>query len=114
MSYEEALRAAGAVVHDSHFTVDHQGTWIALVTYNGVTGFALGEFGSCSVCDEFEFFQSQYDYEPTQEQLADFGRSYLDNIESIVKVRSRYVEESEWDSEAEGTIRWLDQTQEEN
>ncbi len=96
-------------MHDSRFTGDYQGTWVALVTYKGTTGFASGSFGSCSHCDRFQAFQDEYGYEPTPEQLADFGRGYLDNIESMVKVRSRYVEQSEWDSEAEGTIRWLDQ-----
>jgi hypothetical protein len=109
MSYSEALKAAGATVHDSKFTGDYQGTWVALVTYNGTTGFASGSFGSCSYCDSFQAFQDESGYEPTPEQLADFGRGYLDNIESIIKVRSRYMEQSEWDSEAEGTIRWLDQ-----
>lgn len=54
MSYEEALKAAGAEVHAYETFGSYQGDWWALVSYEGKHGFVHGYYGSCSGCDAFE------------------------------------------------------------
>jgi hypothetical protein len=82
LSYESALEAAGAVVHELKHFGDYQGTWYAYVTYNGETGWVSGAYGSCSGCDAFEGeFGWKDDEKPDyQQRLADFGKSYLSGI----------------------------------
>lgn len=59
-SYEGALEAAGAVVHAFQEFGSYQGDWWARVTYEGVTGWVRGCYGSCSGCDSL---QSEFDYD---------------------------------------------------
>jgi hypothetical protein len=54
MSYELALKAAGADVIDTHYAGSYQGTWGSVVIYNGKKGLVTGSFGSCSYCDAFQ------------------------------------------------------------
>lgn len=61
-SYEETLELAGATVHIFQEFGSYQGDWWARVTYNGVTGWVTGSYGSCSGCDAFhgEFDDTYY------------------------------------------------------
>ena len=60
MSYQDSLVAAGArVLAFEHFG-DWQGSWVALVEYQGQRGWVQGSFGSCDYCDAF---QSQFDWD---------------------------------------------------
>lgn len=61
MSYELALKAAGAEVIDTHYAGSYQGTWGAIVIYNGKKGLVTGSFGSCSYCDAFQAEFEDYD-----------------------------------------------------
>lgn len=116
MGYSESLKAAGAKVFDYWETGDYQGTWYALVEYNGKKGIVEGSYGSCSGCDsflgEFDFgggeptdkgdgtyYSASYDDIDKEEydrqladynkRLTDFGVSYLHKIqqEDILKIR---------------------------
>jgi len=107
MGYSSALTAAGAKVIDFKHFGDYQGTWGAIVDYNGERSLVTGSYGSCSVCDSYQaefdrygdvddvytrdgnYFNSD-DQEITVEayglacaklsqRLADFGRAYLTN-----------------------------------
>ena len=128
MSYEDALIAAGATVHVMKEFGSYQGDWWAKVTFNGETGWVHGWYGSCSGCDAFyaEFnYEDKYGcevhtYRPHkdcpackaaeatyQERLAQFGRSYLDDLytqDEAIKVAS---ENLEWDSDAEEMVDWI-------
>lgn len=129
MAYEEALEAAGAVVHAFGQFGDYQGTWWAKVTYNGEVGWTNGSYGSCSGCDAFEaefgFTDRGCDEHrdsPRPEdcldckqvedayniRLADFGRSYLDDMlwttEKALEEASRNLE---WDSEAKDVVKFI-------
>lgn len=100
MSYESALEAAGATVHEFKEFGSYQGDWWAKVTHNGQTGWVQGSYGSCSGCDAF---QAEFDYgndqcsdhkyvwdapkdceactalkNDKQAKLARFGEGYLD------------------------------------
>ena len=108
--YIQALRAAGAFVHEEIFTGDYQGTWLALVTYKKRTFFVEAAFGSCSHCDQWESFQEAHGWELSDNQVADFGREYLDN-DSYHRFKSELVEKyremSEWDLESDKVVAWL-------
>lgn len=109
MSYQEALEAAGAVVHDFQEFGSFQGDWLAKVTYNGTTGFVAGYYGSCSGCDAFE---GEFGYVPTtdaayQERLAAFGREYLDGLGDGAALVARFTADLSWDGDASSVIEWL-------
>lgn len=54
MSYQQALQAAGANVIGIHYAGSYQGTWGAVVEYQGKKGLVTGNYGSCSMCDAFQ------------------------------------------------------------
>lgn len=136
MGYQEALEAAGATVHEIEYFGSYQGDWLARVTYNGVTGYVHGWFGSCSYCDGFEAEfgygyedarcdRDEHRYERTlpacndclaafakyNDRLVAFGEAYLDDIKPYSETR-RYFEPSlEWDTDAHGLVAWLDKTE---
>jgi len=110
MSYRDSLIAAGArVIAYEHFG-DWQGSWIALVEYQGQQGWVQGAFGSCDYCDAF---QSQFDWdtdfacEDVKDRLAQFGRSYLDDLQTTEQILRKYNEDSSWDSESEDAAFWI-------
>lgn len=116
MGYIAALKHAGAKVHAETFSGDYQGTWLAIVTYEGKLGVAMGAFGSCSACDSFQAWQDEIAYgdgsfsecrDPTDEEYAAFAKTYLENVRDPAYVIDMYREQSEWDSEADETIAWL-------
>ena len=101
MGYGQSLEAAGATVLKFKEFGDYQGTWWALVEYEGGKRWVNGSYGSCSGCDSF---QAEFDYlnhdclketyynpiwsgfidgcetcESTKQKLIAFGKQYLDN-----------------------------------
>jgi hypothetical protein len=106
MSYQSAMETAGAVVHDFEQFGSYQGDWWAFLTYQGITGFVTGGYGSCSGCDawegtswnnEHEHANSEREYDRCdaynlkfkdgcekcaafREEIAEFGRPYLKEI----------------------------------
>lgn len=115
MSYKEALEAAGASVHRYQYFGDYQGTILVELSYEGLHGYVAIAYGSCAVCDPWEAFLDRFDdnwdYEPTQEQLAEFGRRYLDEIENREEIVRRYKEQADWDTDAEDVLKWLKENQ---
>src|SRR6185312_7049306 len=100
--YQEAMEAAGAVVHAYEEFGDYQGSWYAKVTYQGETGWVEGAYGSCSGCDAFEA-EFGYSYEPEendyQDRLKLFGESYLTVVmphEQMVERFERLIGEDSW------------------
>jgi hypothetical protein len=77
-SYKGALAAAGAQVLAFEEFGSWQGDWLAFVEYKGEKGWVQGSYGTCSGCDAF-YAEFGCD-DPTQEALADFGRTYLDGL----------------------------------
>jgi hypothetical protein len=76
MGYASALRAAGAEIVDFKQIGSYQGTWGAIVNFQGERSLVTGYFGSCSVCDAFE---SQFGYmneDPLHDESE--GKYYLD------------------------------------
>jgi hypothetical protein len=57
MGYAHALRTAGAEVVDFKEIGSYQGTWGAVVDFQGQRSLVTGYYGSCSVCDAY---QSQF------------------------------------------------------
>lgn len=129
MSYELALKAAGADVKAFQEFGDYQGTWWAKVFYKGELGWVTGCYGSCSGCDAFEaeFYSNyyigceehRYDAQKNctacqeiskkyQERLVIFGKSYLEDLlmsqESAEKEVARY---SDWDTEVQEVLDFL-------
>ena len=114
MSYQQALEAAGARVIAFQEFGDWQGSWVALVEYQGERGWVQGAFGSCDHCDSFqaEFdWDSDFACEDVQERLAQFGRSYLDDLRTTAQVLAQYDADSDWDSESEDAAFWVRETQ---
>ena len=81
MGYREAMEAAGATVYEFREFGDWQGTWVALVSFNGSMGWVEGAYGSCSGCDAYE---SEFGYSDSeinfQKKLAAFGLHYLESM----------------------------------
>lgn len=109
MSYETALKAAGAEVHCFESFGSYQGDWWAKVTYNGVTGWINGAYGSCSGCDAFEAEFGCNDDEKSdyQERLAKFGAEYLDNIYDQEAALKKALEHADWDLEAASVAKYI-------
>ena len=111
MSYRESLEAAGArVLAFEHFG-DWQGSWVALVEYQGERGWVQGAFGSCDYCDAF---QAEFDWdsdfvceEDVQQRLVQFGRSYLDDLQTTEQVLRQYDGAADWDSESADAALWI-------
>ena len=82
MGYLTALEKAGATVIRHLFTGDYQGNIIAEVEYKGTTGYIIINYGSCSTCDSFSAFEEGFDWDigPTDDDLAEFGRRYLEGF----------------------------------
>ena len=114
MSYEESLVAAGArVLAFSHFG-DWQGSWVAFVDYQGQRGWVQGAFGSCDYCDAFqsEFsWDSDFTCESVQEQLAQFGRNYLNDLQTTEQILRQYDTDADWDEESESVAFWVRETE---
>jgi hypothetical protein len=113
MSYRQSLEAAGArIIAFEHFG-DWQGSWVALVEYQGETGWVHGWFGSCTECDAFqsEFgFDDDFKSEYERERLASFGRTYLEGLMPIDNLLRHYLADSEWDTEAADVVFWIRET----
>jgi hypothetical protein len=133
-SYADALRAAGATVHDFASFGTWQGEWWAKVTLpDGRTGFVGGSFGSCSHCDAFqsEFGDAEprcadhrYQWKATPEteacaacaiaaadyqvRLVAFGAEYLDNLQTADAALVEARRNLSWDGGAEAMVAWLE------
>jgi len=109
MSYESALEAAGAIVHDFASFGSYQGEWWAKVTYNGETGWISGSYGSCSGCDAFEAEFGYYDDERDdyQARLADFGKAYLGGLCTQEQAEKYASANIDWDQDAEEMLSWI-------
>jgi len=108
MGYLTALEAAGATVIRHQYFGDYSGNIIAEVAYEGETGFVVINYGSCSYCDSYQAFEEDFgwDIAPTQDDLAEFGRRYLD-IRTKQSLIDEFTEQAEWDIDAEDVIKWL-------
>jgi hypothetical protein len=114
MSYQQALEAAGArVIAFEHFG-DWQGSWVALVEYQGQRGWVQGAFGSCDYCDAFKSqfsWDSDFTCQDVQEQLAQFGRTYLDDLQTTEQILRQYDADAHWDDESEAAAFWVRETE---
>ena len=127
--YESSLVAAGATVLAFQSFGSYQGSWYAMVDWNGERGWIEGSFGSCSECDSFE---NEFGYNATgcddhweqtegcaecaakaaeyQVRLVSFGKSYLDTILPAGHYLPELDERSSWDSESEEAAKWIRET----
>lgn len=107
MDYERALSVAGATVHKYAQFGDWQGTWMALVTHKGETGFVYGGFGSCGHCDALQRIYDNYeDAERVQEELLEIANSWLDDILTPEQALAYAKKDMEWDYDSETMYRW--------
>lgn len=105
MGYREALEAAGAIVLAYEEFGSWQGDWLAKVEYNGKIGWIHDYFGSCSGCDAFE---AEFGWkDPTYEELAEFGRRYLENLLSQEEIEKEVASDYDWDLEAESMLKFV-------
>ena len=131
MSYQEALEAAGATVEHIEYFGSYQGDWLAVVTYKGVRGIIHSWYGSCTGCDAFQA-EFGYNYGSCDEHYGDLdpkcrecrrvktsydkrlramGKRLLDGMltsAEIEALRLRFVEQGEWDYDANATVRWIE------
>lgn len=114
MSYQQSLEAAGARVIAFQEFGDWQGSWVALVEYQGQRGWVQGAFGSCDYCDAFQAqfsWDSDFACQDVQEQLAQFGRTYLDDMLTTEQVLRQYDADADWDSDSEAAAFWVRETE---
>ena len=111
MGYLTALEKAGAKVIRSKYFGDYQGTIVVEVEYQNKSGYIIINYGSCSYCDSFSAFEEEFDWDigPTDDELAEFGRRYLD-IRTKESLIEEYTEQATWDIDAEDVLQWLKET----
>ena len=117
MSYQQSLEAAGARVLAFQEFGDWQGSWVALVEYQGQRGWVQGAFGSCDYCDSFqaEFdWDSDFACQDVQERLAQFGRDYLDDLQSTEQILRQYDADADWDSDSADAALWVRHAQQQH
>jgi hypothetical protein len=129
MSYENALKAAGADVLQFKDFGSYQGDWYALVNYKGETGWVHGYYGSCSGCDSYEAefgygsgedgceehaYRKREDCAACQKAHADyltklrsFGESYLGGLQTAEPILKELDGNKEWDDEAGQAAEWI-------
>ncbi len=129
MSYQVAMEAAGATVHDFESFGSYQGDWWARVTLpDGREGWINGSFGSCSGCDAFEAefgwgddeWCEEHSYKHVDaclacqdrkkdytEKLARFGSGYLDGLLSQEAAEAAASANLEWDSDAQAMLDFI-------
>lgn len=79
MSYQLTLEKAGAKVLGFLMTGSYQGSWGAVVEYNGQKSLVIGAYGSCSYCDAFES-EFEYGYNEPEERDGKYYRNYDEEI----------------------------------
>lgn len=126
MSYDEALKAAGAEVLLFKTFGTWQGDWWAKIRYQGKISWVNGSFGSCSGCDAF---MHEFGYEPEcekhctsfqddceecqtalyeyQMKLSAFGQTYLSELITQEEAEKSASVNLEWDFNAEELVTWL-------
>ena len=126
MSYNEALKVAGAEVLLFKTFGTWQGDWWAKVLYQGKVRWVNGFFGSCSGCDAF---MQEFGYEPEckkhyvsfqadceecqtvlhehQMKLSAFGKTYLNELMTQEEAERSASINLEWDFNAEELVTWL-------
>lgn len=105
MGYEAALVAAGTDVKNFGRFGDWHGSWYAKVEFEGETRLIGGAYGSCPHCDPYN---ARFEYDvPTDEELAAFGREYLDDplVPSVEIASAR--EQMRYDLDAKEMYDWL-------
>lgn len=136
MGYRSSLASAGATVFVFENFGSYQGDWYAKVLFKGELGWVSGSFGSCSGCDAFEgefgwsdedefCAEHVHEYGPDrgknrencvdcqalvgtyQKRLAEFGLTYLTDIQTQEQVESYAEKNIEWDSDAVEMLQWL-------
>jgi hypothetical protein len=128
MPYIEALKQAGAEVLANKRFGSYQGDWVVKLSYNGVNGWTIFGFGSCSGCDSYEarfsrvenhahednkYFSPDCHIEEARNmsskcqpcavflnELSDFGKEYLDDVMTQEEAEAKASENIEWDMEA--------------
>lgn len=131
MSYNTAMEAAGAKVHEFECFGSYQGDWIAKVEFEGKEGFVQGYYGSCSGCDAFEgefgwsgshYHGDEYVYSDNLEKfdpecnecvefktkLVEFGKEYLETIMTYDEAIKKASEKIEWDMDAQEMVKWVE------
>ena len=104
MGYQEAFAAVpGCEVIWCEYFGSYQGRLLAKIKYKGEILYLHDWFGSCSHCDAFE---GEFTYDdPPEEQLAEFGKSYVESalpLENILA--SLEAECDEWDGDCKEMI----------
>lgn len=105
--YVRCLKEAGAVVHEFESFGDYQGSSWAFITYKGKTGWVQWCFGSCSGCDLYQHEFPSSLYEPTKEELSEFGMKYLDPILSQEEAEREAGKYSEWSHEDREALEFI-------
>jgi hypothetical protein len=126
-SYQEALECAGANVLAFKEFGSYQGDWWARVVIDGRGGWINGSYGSCTVCDalqaEFGWGEDgceDHPYDPEaacpacddakaayQKRLADFGRTYLDDVLTQEQAVAKATENLDWDASAQEMVDFI-------
>ena len=132
MSYEAALKAAGAEILDFKMVGSYQGRWAAKIVVNGQEGYVFGFYGSCSGCDSWQaecesllpwdhkhgeeyVFSSDIMDNSTEcpecnearNKIASFGRAYLSPLYSREQAVEIETADAEWSDDAKELYEWI-------
>ena len=110
MGYIECIEMAGAEVLGSKFAGSYQGTWGAVVIYEGNRRLVTGAYGSCSGCDAFEaefgwndpethfnenenkYYNSRWDFSPENEiTKEEYDRIQEDHNRRLIEFGKSYL-----------------------
>lgn len=107
MDYQDAITACGAKIIAFEQFGSYQGDWWAKVEYEGNIGWITGSYGSCTGCDAFQA-EFGYTYDPTPEQLNNFGKQYLEEIYTKDEALAKAKENNGWDAEAKLMVNFIE------
>lgn len=93
MGYAHALRTAGAEVIDFKEIGSYQGTWGAIVNFQGQRSLVTGAYGSCSGCDAYQSQFGWSDDDPYYDQETD--KYYTDRWMSVEITKEKAEEISQ-------------------
>lgn len=103
------LELAGATVYQEQYFGNYQGSWFALVEYEGKRLLISYVFGSCPGCDYLELLLDNTKEGETEKTLIQFGKELLADPSSWQELYESCQQSQSWDIETEEVIKFLEE-----
>lgn len=110
MGYGYCMEKAGAEILESADFGDWQGTSYYVVRYKGDVKLISIYYGSCGGCDSYQGWYDDFPIGkiPSDEDYAEFGRSYLEGPCDFQQELKRAKKDCSWDLEGDKLVAFLE------